>query len=224
MRNVFERRRKLVLDLIDKRYDGRKSAFAVAAKRSASQVGHITYPPGHDGHKDIGENLAREIEKECGLPTGLLLIAPADNLKDALEALANGATGSSVDKELPLHGQARNVFVRYRTEGERGARRYATVATNDPHTYLLEVKGTALTPWALPGDVLMVQPSLPVELEDDVVVECTDGGTVIGRLLSLRGGWRLGQYGSAPVVLPTDKVGSVHVVAAVLSRHLVFDA
>lgn len=227
MDDVFERRRKLVLDLIDKRFDGAKSAFARRINRSASQVGHITYPPGHVHHKDIGEDMARHIEATVGLPEGLLVMAPAETLAAATEAHASGQPRVA-DRQLPLHGHVRNVFITplqplTEDERERWRPRYATVATADPDAYLVE-PGTALQPRALPGDVLLVEPHTPPEVEDDVLVRLTDGTATLGRLVSLRWGVRLAAYDDRPArALAQADVTTIHTVVAVLSHHCIFD-
>jgi phage repressor protein C with HTH and peptisase S24 domain len=61
------RLRKLVLT----RFGGKQSAFADAIGRSASYVARIfSENPAHS--RNIGESLAREIEKICAVPTGFL--------------------------------------------------------------------------------------------------------------------------------------------------------
>lgn len=64
-------RRTNLLRLIEERFDGNKGRFADAIGRKRPQVYRL-FSDAPASRRDIGEELAREIEKQLGLPKGAL--------------------------------------------------------------------------------------------------------------------------------------------------------
>lgn len=77
---------------------------------------------------------------------------------------------------------------------------YAEERTDDAHAFIVKVNGDSMAPRYMPGEYVLIEPSIAPELEDDVLVRLANGKTLIKRLLSRRGGIRLGSY-STPEVL-----------------------
>lgn len=115
--------------------------------------------------------------------------------------------------ERPPHAAARKVWVIGRGEGGMPDRlwtdgdypvgasdAYAEEHTDDAHAFIVKVNGDSMAPRYMPGEYVLVEPSIAPELEDDVLVRLANGKTLIKRLLSRRGGIRLGSY-STPEVL-----------------------
>jgi len=71
---------------------------------------------------------------------------------------------------------------------------YAEIATSDPHAFLSPVVGGSMAPRYNPGEFALVEPGTEPEIEDDVLVRLVTGETMLKRLLSRRGGIRLGSY------------------------------
>lgn len=78
--------------------------------------------------------------------------------------------------------------------------KYAEVATDDQHAFIVSVRGDSMIPRYQPGEYALVEPSTAPEIEDDVLVRLATGETMLKRLLSRRGGIRLGSYNSAEVM------------------------
>ena len=78
--------------------------------------------------------------------------------------------------------------------------KYAEVATDDQHAFIVNVRGDSMIPRYQPGEYALVEPSTVPEIEDDVLVRLASGETMLKRLLSRRSGIRLGSYNSAEVM------------------------
>lgn len=82
--------------------------------------------------------------------------------------------------------------------------KYAEVATDDDHAFVVCVRGDSMIPRYQPGEYALVEPDTAPEIEDDVLVRLESGETMLKRLLSRRGGIRLGSYNSAEVMTYRD--------------------
>lgn len=82
--------------------------------------------------------------------------------------------------------------------------KYAEVATDDQHAFIVSVRGDSMIPRYQPGEYALVEPSTQPEIEDDVLVRLATGETMLKRLLSRRAGIRLGSYNSAEVMTYRD--------------------
>lgn len=77
---------------------------------------------------------------------------------------------------------------------------YAEVSTTDEHAFLCRVVGDSMVPRYMPGEYALVEPGTAPEIEDDVLVRLASGETMLKRLLSRRGGIRLGSYNTQEVM------------------------
>lgn len=77
---------------------------------------------------------------------------------------------------------------------------YAEVSTTDEHAFVCRVVGDSMVPRYMPGEYALVEPGTAPELEDDVLVRLATGETMLKRLLSRRGGIRLGSYNTQEVM------------------------
>lgn len=82
--------------------------------------------------------------------------------------------------------------------------KYAEVATDDQHAFIVCVRGDSMIPRYQPGEFALVEPATAPEIEDDVLVRLATGETILKRLLSRRGGIRLGSYNSTEVMTYRD--------------------
>lgn len=91
---------------------------------------------------------------------------------------------------------------------------WADVSTTDEHAFACRVVGDSMVPRYMPGEYALVEPNTAPELEDDVLVRLATGQTMLKRLLSRRGGIRLGSYNSAEVMtFREDEVTWIYYVA-----------
>lgn len=91
---------------------------------------------------------------------------------------------------------------------------WADVSTTDEHAFACRVVGDSMVPRYMPGEYALVEPNTAPELEDDVLVRLASGQTMLKRLLSRRGGIRLGSYNSPDVInLREDEVTWMYYVA-----------
>lgn len=77
---------------------------------------------------------------------------------------------------------------------------FADVSTTDEHAFACRVVGDSMVPRYQPGEYALVEPSTVPDLEDDVLVRLASGETMLKRLLSRRGGVRLGSYNTNEVL------------------------
>ena len=63
---------------------------------------------------------------------------------------------------------------------------YVDMISRDSHAYALYVRGSSMAPRFREGDVIIVEPSMPAQADDDVVVRTTDGQVMIKTLVSNR--------------------------------------
>jgi phage repressor protein C with HTH and peptisase S24 domain len=91
---------------------------------------------------------------------------------------------------------------------------YAEIATADEHAFLVPIVGDSMAPRYQPGEFALVEPATEPELEDDVLVRLATGETMIKRLLSRRGGIRLGSWNDPAVIqLQQDDVVWMYYIA-----------
>lgn len=77
---------------------------------------------------------------------------------------------------------------------------YTELATVDEHAFATRVIGNSMFPRYMPGEYALVEPGTEPDIEDDVLVRLATGETLVKRLLSRRGGIRLGSYNDAAVM------------------------
>lgn len=92
---------------------------------------------------------------------------------------------------------------------------YCLVATTDERAFIVRVDGTSMAPRYNPGEFALVEPSVAPDLEDDVLVRLKSGETLLKRLLSRRGGIRLGSWNpaEATIIVEPDALVWMYYVA-----------
>ena len=96
---------------------------------------------------------------------------------------------------------------------------YGELASADPHAFLVNITGTSMVPRYNPGEFALVEPGTDPEVEDDVLVRCQDGKTMLKRLLSKRGGYMLGSWNNTEIIhLQKDEVVWMYYVAHPVPR------
>lgn len=193
----YERRRLRLIELRDTRCGGNGADLARKIDRDPSYVTRMLYPEGKAGKKRIADDMIEVIESAFSLPRGWLdqageQLRPADAIQAAgtrkVWVIGNGQ-GGLPDRIWEDGG--------YPTGASD---KFAEVATDDQHAFVVCVRGDSMIPRYQPGEYALVEPSTEPEIEDDVLVRLSSGETMIKRLLSRRGGIRLGSYNSAEVM------------------------
>lgn len=149
------------------------------------------------GKASFGEKAARRLESTYGMPGGYLDAAGQAIVARTIERAYAGARVWVIG-----NGQG-GLPDRIWTDGDYPAGasdEYAEVATDDRHAFVVRVHGDSMYPKYAAGDYALVEPSEPSELGDDVLVRLASGETLLKRLLSTRGGVRLGSYNTQEVM------------------------
>lgn len=152
------------------------------------------------GKASFGEKAARRLEADYGMPRLYL----------------DGEDRPETDAQL------RRVWVIERNRATlRTTDRYIDYQTDDPQAFVVRVRGTAMSPRYMPGEYVMIEPSIPLDAEDHVLVRLANGETHIRRLLSQRGGLiRLGRYDSTDVATyHAEEVEWMYHVAHAIPAH-----
>lgn len=226
----YEIRRQNLMALRDSTAAGSVAALARLIGKEASYVTRMLYPEGKRGKKRIGEDMAGIIEAAFSLPKGSLDAPIGTNKIDAKEGgppvpLTYPVTGANV-KRVWVVGKAMGGLPD-RVWGDGGypvgrTNDYAEIATTDPQAFLCPVTGDSMVPRFNPGEFALVEPNTTPELEDDVLVRLRTGETMLKRLLSRRGGIRLGSYNQTETYLyqPEDIVWMYYVPHPVPARKI----
>lgn len=113
-------------------------------------------------------------------------------------------TAMRAPRAVPVVGRARGGFPeRVWGDGDQPVGitdEYALVATTDDNAFVCQVVGPSMVARYMPGEYALIEPNTAPEIEDDVLVRLETGETMLKRLLSRRGGVRLGSYAD-PAVL-----------------------
>lgn len=211
-------RLQALLTLIKTKYCGGTAAeLARRIERSDSYVNRLFYPQGKNGAKGIGPEITQACTAAFDLPRGFWEMSPEEaalEIGNAPKPAESPAPPAMPDGFIPVDpAKAHRIWVvgkgagglseRIWTDGDHpvGATdQFGLVASTDRHAFLVEVSEESMTPKYTPGDFALVEPGTSPEIEDDVLVRLKSGATMIKRLLSQRGGYRLGSYNSTAVL------------------------
>lgn len=201
--NVYEIRRALLAQLIEKRFDGSQADFARASGISPTYVTRMLKDDTSPSRKRIGEGLARQIEDRLNLPALWLDTAreranldvhaaepppsayPGQRPSDR-SPQAGISTGR--DAGTPVTAVARLIedgffeqlpFDGRQTDGW-------VPALTDNAAYALRVKGDSLAPAIENGQYLIVLPGAEPHPGERIVVSFKDGRKAILKLLFRR--------------------------------------
>lgn len=148
------------------------------------------------GKASFGEKAARRLEKTYEMPPMYL-----DQLPGSIPEVVQRAYAEN--KVWVIGNGQGGLPDRIWTDGDHpvgASDKYAEVATDDDHAFVVCVRGDSMIPRYQPGEYALVEPDTAPEIEDDVLVRLESGETMLKRLLSRRGGIRLGSYNSAEVM------------------------
>ncbi len=96
---------------------------------------------------------------------------------------------------------------------------YGDVLSSDPHAFLAEVAEDSMIPVFNPRNFVLVEPNMPIDLEDKVLVRLSDGKTIMKRLLSRRDGYTLGSFNDPKLLhFPEAEVTWMYYIAFEVPR------
>lgn len=172
-----------------------------------SQIRHQAVDSKTKKPREMGSPMARRLETSRGKDPGWM---DREHI-DESSAVASGATESMsathgmlrAPRAVPVVGRCQGGFpARIWGDGDQPigvTDDYAMVATTDDNAFVCQVVGSSMVSRYMPGEYALIEPNTTPEIEDDVLVRLHTGETMLKRLLSRRGGVRLGSYAEAEV-------------------------
>lgn len=125
------------------------------------------------------------------------------------QPLSSGTISAASTRKVWVIGQGQGGLPdRVWTDGDYpvdASDEYSEEYTEDEHAFIVKVRGDSMSPRYMPGEHVLVEPSIPPEIEDDVLVRLASGETMIKRLLSRRSGIRLGSWNQAEVMTYAER-------------------
>lgn len=212
-------RRAAVQALIEQRFAGRTADFARAIERDDAQVWQFM-----NGHRPIGEKLARDIEAKLSLPHGALdRGAPSEDPSFRVEEpTLMYASGVPVVGTAQLGDNGHHEELQYPVGHGDG---FVAYPTRDRNAYALRVKGDSMRPRIKPGEFVVVEPAGTPQPGDEVLVRTKDGKVMVKVLDFRRGG--VVQLSSVnedhrPITIEEENVERLHLVAAIVKAALYY--
>ncbi|AOY00119.1 S24 family peptidase [Jeongeupia sp. USM3] len=189
---IAEIRRRNLRQLIRSRFDGTAANLAQLIGRQPGYVSRLL-TENEDHRRNLGEKLARDIEAQCGLPTGWLdhendqvpPVAPAtitpppvpliqrDLCRFKVYSLEASAGAGLANGEAELLGALE--FLPADAEAIIGTR-------NDQDIIIVRAKGDSMTPTITSGDALFIDPRVSYFAGDGIYIIVIDGLAMIKRL------------------------------------------
>lgn len=222
MENKDIRKANLAL-LLDEHLDtegNTKASFAELLGMVPPQLSQLL---GQKSFRNIGDRMARKIEKSLGMPNGWM---------DTL----HGESGRSTDVEYA--GKPKNGYVRVIGEAVLGVNGsvdmielhagWLQMYSSDRDAYGLKVKGDSMFPRIHSGEYVLIEPNTTVHSGDEVFVRTKDGHNMIKVMTKTRDGSY--QFSSVnnehkPITLEPAEVEKMHFVSAIVkaTRYLDHD-
>jgi len=175
-------RRERLQRLIDEKAEGNQALLSQMISRTPSVVWQYL-----NGHRVLGEKLARHIEERLRLPPGWL-----DH--DHGEEPSNVSTPARALSRVPLiswvsAGQAREPIDLYHP-GDAEAWVETSVQVR-AHTFALRVEGDSMAPEFLPGALIVVEPELDPQPGNYVIARNGEGEVTFKQLVRDGADWYL---------------------------------
>jgi phage repressor protein C with HTH and peptisase S24 domain len=219
--DVKEIRRMNLLLLVERH--GSVRALADATDSPSTYLVNIK-----NKERAMGDELARRIEKKLDRPHGWM---------DRLQVPSHrvGEPGTPYDEDnrygpgVPVVGTAQLGDDGYWHELEYPAGHgegFVRYPMRDENTYALRVKGDSMWPRIKPGEFVIIEPNSPVTLGEEVMVQTSDGRSMIKLLVSRRGGLvELHSVNGAhkPITLDEKTIAKIHHVAGILKPSLYYE-
>lgn len=232
---VEELRRKLVIKLVNERYQGNQSAFARALGRStayASYISRIISAPDAPGHKRIKEDLALQIEEALELPRGYL-VNPVENRsrpRALLPETVRKVWVISLPPPIQLWEPGKT-----RPMGATDLYSLQPWASKDPQAYVIPIVDELMSPRYDEGEFVLVLPGTTPQPGDYVFIRLVDrpahahrtpreSVSLLRRFLSERAGTRRFTTLQAPgsmIHIPVEDIAWMHYVAHAIPPQMV---
>lgn len=194
MVDIKQIRRSNMLTLI--KTEKTKAAFA---RKVGTDPAYISQILSAKTKAEVGNDLARGIEVAYLLPYGWM-----DSTRNDHPLRPAGAKLAYAANRVWVVGNGQGGLPdRIWTDGDipiGASDKYAEVASDDEHAFIVCVRGDSMIPRYQPGEYALVEPATQPDIEDDVLVRLATGETMLKRLLSRRSGVRLGSYNTTEVM------------------------
>lgn len=184
--------RKLNYEILRKASALNKSAFAEKIETDPSYISQIF---SDKTDRNMGDDLARKIEKLTGKPRGWMdalhdnnggILEPSPSYSNAHDTFRLGAY-----QKVPVVGSAQLGDNGYWCELEYPVGHgdgYINFPTSDPNAYALRCVGESMKPRIRNGEFVVVEPSREAQPGDDVVLKALDGRVMVKTYLYTRDG------------------------------------
>lgn len=175
--------------------------------------------------RDMGDDIARRIEEKLNKPRGWMdrLQVPSHRIGEPEPSPAYNPAGVPVVGTAQLGDDGFWHELEYPAGQGDGFVRYPL---KDANGYALRVKGDSMWPRIRPGEFVVIEPNTPPQLGEEVMVQTTDGRSMIKLLISRRGGLvELHSVNGAhkPISLEEKDIAKMHHVAAILKPSLYYE-
>lgn len=178
-----------------------------------------------NGHIPLNLAAALKFSKGLGKPVAEFsptLAAQIDSNVDG-EALIAPIRGVSVVGTAQLGDDGYWTELEYPVGHGEG---FVPYPMKDPNTYALRVKGDSMRPRIQPGEFVVIEPNHAVAAGDEVMVQSTDGRSMVKKLGSRRNG--LLELLSVnedhrPITLDESQVAKIHYVGGIIKASLYYE-
>lgn len=194
----YERRRQRLIELRDTRCNQSAADLARKIERDPSYIARMLYAEGKPGKKRIADDMMELIEEAFALQRGWM-----DSTRNDPPRPADAKLAYAANRVWVIGNGQGGLPDRIWTDGDHpvgASDKYAEVASDDQHAFIVCVRGDSMIPRYQPGEYALIEPATQPDIEDDVLVRLATGETMIKRLLSRRSGIRLGSYNTTEVM------------------------
>lgn len=209
-------RREHLLTLIEQA--GTMKALADRTKTDSSHLSQIK-----NGTREMGEAVARRIERALGLP--------AESLdRPGRLPLSAAEPSSEYRSGVPVVGTAQLGDHGYWSELDYPAGEgdgFVMYPARDPNTYAVRVKGDSMRPRIKPGEFVVIEPNAPVHIGEEVLVQTTDGRSMIKQLGARRNGLveliSINEQDHRPITLEERDIVKMHHVGGIMKASMYYE-
>lgn len=196
------------------------------AERTKTDPAHLSQIK--NGVREMGEAVARRIERELGLPAESMDQNGSIRLPIVVQQDLEGYEVKT--SSVPVVGTAQLGDHGYWHELDYPPGHgdgFVSYPSRDPNTYALRVKGDSMRPRIKPGEFVIIEPNSPPQTGDEVLVQTKDGRSMIKQLGARRNGLvellSVNEQDHRPITIETSDILRMHPVAAIVKSHLYFE-
>lgn len=177
--------------------------------------------------RNLGDELARKIERAEGLPAGWMDTLQADGSAGVSNVEGNPARVK--DGLVPVVGMAQlgtNGYFEALDFPVGHGDGYVRIYSDDPNAYALKVVGDSMEPRIRSGEYVLIEPNRGYLPGDEVLVKTADGQSMIKVFMYCRDGMvRLLSVNDqhSPLTLPEASIEKIHPVGAILKASRLVD-